>query len=262
MSDARLAQVIRQRRMAYQASSLPNHLTLLDDAIKKLSQREQELLRLEREALTKGNRVAAAESRRLADHAASGRDAYSRLRKIAGPVWEGMQDPQSIVKVVNDIRREAQAIRASADPVPLDPGVTNVETQAVIRLSERARGEVRTITGRDTPQFFERHASLKHGFLDWTAALDPRHGASTHMVQDLVIDEALRRAGSRLRAGDIRTLLGNGDVHAAEVLGSARQARVGISLWENVLHDAPLAHDLHSPEGFYGLLKLVFPGLQ
>jgi hypothetical protein len=245
-----------------QASKLPDHLTLLDDAIKKLTQKEQELLRIEREALAKGNNSAAAEARRLANHAASGRDAYSHLRKVARPVWEGMQDPQSIVKVVNDIRREARVIRASADPVQMDPGVTNAETQAVVRLSERARGEVRTIAGRDTPQFFERHASLKHGFLDWTAALDPRHGASTHMVQDLVIDEALRRAGSRLRAGDIRTLLGNGDAHASEALGGVRQAKVGISLWENVLHDAPHAHDLHSPEGFYGLLKLVFPGLQ
>jgi hypothetical protein len=172
-----------------------------------------------------------------------------------------MQDPKIIVKVFNDIRREANRIRANPAE-KLDPHVRSAETQAVVNLSRKAGATIETIT---TPQqtFFERHATGPARFLDIEAGLTlGKHGATTHMVQDLVVDEALRRAGSSLRADTFRTLLGNGDAHAREVLGNIDRARVGRFLWGNVLHDAPHSEKLHRPEAFFQLLRFMFPDIQ
>jgi hypothetical protein len=155
--------------------------------------------------------------------------------------------------------------------------VTSVETQAVINLSRATGSRVVTVTASkelDAAEFYAQYASRPERFFDPPALkIDARHGASTHMVQDLIVDAALKRAGSSLRSNELRALLGVADRNALELLKPAgadaikrfleqpRAPGLGQQIWEMVLYDS--GHKaLHRPEELYPLLKTVLPGLQ
>ena len=186
------------------------------------------------------------------------------MRKLLLPVWGGLQDPNLILKVVRDIKQEAARLRRLGVR-KFDPGVTSPETQAVINLSRRTGAKVVTVAGELSDQdFFRKVAGSSNRFFDpGVLTIDSRHGAATHLVQDLVVDLALKRAGSQLRAHDFRRLMGVADEQAQHALGRLpRRTDIGEQLWRTILNDSGRDGVLHEPETLFPLLRDALPGLQ
>ncbi len=263
-SEATLVKKLQAEQIPLnQAEHLTYPLNLLETALKRLAAEEKALLARAKAADAKGDAASARQARGTARHAAQAQLDLIQVRNLGLPVWRGMQDHQPIVKVVRDIKREAERGRKNR---PDDAGSkVTVETQAVINLSRRKGARVIFVREKDirSDVFFKKLASSPNRWLD--LEIGEAHGATTHLIQDLVVDEVLMRAGSRLRAEGFRELLGRVDAHSQKVfplVGGHVDPKAGIGkrLWESVFHDS--GRGLHEPETLFPILRAAIPGLQ
>jgi hypothetical protein len=180
--------------------------------------------------------------RQLDLHAGEGSN--GEIRRHIAVVWNGLQDPELVGRVVADIWAEAHRV------LPAD------YTQAVVRLSERATPGRRVVTIPHDPDglldadvFFTRYAGTGQRFLDRNA--DSIHGASTHLIQDLVVDRAL--AGAGLRAEQFRALLprahGPGNIPFGD--------RIWRALW-----DAERPGAINAPESLMTAVRQILAGIE
>ncbi len=170
----------------------------------------------------------------------TGNPEVRRLFRIA---YSGLNDKKIWESVLADIAREAENEGASTFS---HPQITSKYTQAIWNLSrKKATSQIVVVTPET--KFFGPQVPFGSRFLD----LGAPHGASAHMVQDLVIDRALQQAGESADAEALRRMMGG-------VQGSYRTAELRNLLW-NALYDANESQGrLNAPEKVDELLKTVF----
>jgi hypothetical protein len=175
---------------------------------------------------------------------------FLRLYEIA---YDGMNDPAIWGEVISEIIQEVRSPGRLLSPLPKGFQF-NPETQAIWRLVERkispTPGVIRPrddFGGAGFPFFTET-------FLD--LGIDSsEHGWVSHMTQDLVVKEALRRAGESIRVADFRAMMWT--------VGSRvkQPGNVPILLW-NALYDSQGGR-LTEPETVIVVLrKAIGPGVQ
>ena len=124
-------------------------------------------------------------------------------------------------------------------------------------------GEVVTVPKlEDGVQFFDEFGGSGKKLLDPTLAHpgDP-HGAVTHMVQDLMIDKALARAGEKVTASEFRQLLGRLQEQSRE-LSPGEMVHTGDKLWRAIYDAIGEAGALNEPETLSAVLRERLPELQ
>jgi len=126
----------------------------------------------------------------------------------------GLRDPELYAEVMADawqIAKTAQtdinaALKemASAGKVPIH----TVPQEAGVMKSK---------------EFFDKVATKPAHWVDEPLFFDD-HGEMTHLIQDLVVDRALKRAGVNLRSSEFRELLGKAEGTVVEAEGYATTA--------------------------------------
>lgn len=167
---------------------------------------------------------------------------FARLYGIA---YDGLNNPEIWESVLADIAREAQAVR----PPFANAEVTSRSTQAIWNLSERAAGpggRIAVLPRGNLPQNFIEYAPWGPRFYD--VNIGRGHGMSSHLVQDLVVDRALQRAGVSMSAEQFRAAMGAVPGQMPGMSTPLRQL-----LWE-ALYDGTEGR-LTSPEGTIALLR-------
>ena len=209
-----------------------------------LQQAQAALARLTRLRITDGGVPALLN--RLRRHARDGAT-NAEVARLFPIVFDGIQNPRLISEVTADIWAEARRVT----PVSYN--------DAAVRLSARAIGgrveDVVTIQAGQNlagDAFFTRYAGTGQRFLDLDA---PRlHGATTHLIQDLVVDRALREAGETLRAEQFRALL-------PRVNGQGVNIPIGDEVWR-ALWDADVQGAINEPERLFAALRQILEGLR
>ncbi|HEX6024507.1 MAG TPA: hypothetical protein VFZ00_21130 [Solirubrobacter sp.] len=128
--------------------------------------------------------------------------ANEQIAKALPHVVKGIRDPELYAEVMADAwalakRPPGMDINAALEQMAASGG-------APIRYIEAKEGLL------DAPVFFEKYAGQNAHFIDLPLQGD-RHGAMTHLVQDLVVDRALRRANQNLTSAKFRELLGKAE---------------------------------------------------
>jgi hypothetical protein len=184
--------------------------------------------------------------RRIREGATAG-SSNAQVLRVFDAAFEGIQNPRLYSEVVADLWAEARRV------APMS------YNDAAVRLSARAVGgrveDIATIPsglrlGGD--EFFQRYAGTGQRFLDHDAPLD--HGATTHLIQDLVIDRAFQEAGIGMRAEQFRALL-------PQVTGTGGNVPLGDAVWR-ILWDSETGGLINRPEDLIQALRQVLTGLQ
>jgi hypothetical protein len=168
------------------------------------------------------------------------------FREVYEIAYDALNNPKLWEDVIGDIARGAEKVTGP----PSHPEITNKYTQAVWNMSEeaaRARGSKVIVHDEKSPTFLiggevpltERFfdADIKY-FVDDDSLV---HGASSHMIQDLVIDRGLAAAGKKIDAEDLRRMM-------------KKMPSVG-AIWSS-LYDAK--NGLNRPEHVKAMLDKIF----
>jgi hypothetical protein len=129
---------------------------------------------------------------------------------------DALEDPERIARVVAKIRAEAQrltGIPPTAQEQAL--GLEKASSRAVARLAglspetlPQFKAIPKGVKDLGASQFFEGYA--RDSFVvDWQIGSEGGHGVMTHIVQDLVIEDAFAQAGIRLDGREFRMKLGS-----------------------------------------------------
>jgi hypothetical protein len=173
----------------------------------------------------------------------------AQLLKLLPDVYRALHDPEMIASVVADIWLAERTLGLMA---PREMGARY--TQAAVGLSKQTGAEVVTLprgTGYQAPEFFAQVASQPKRFLDLSVLdVSPGHGATTHLIQDLVVDRALAQVG--VPAQQFRALLGG---------AVGQSGPIGRWLWEEVLYDT-LRGDITDPNVLGPALAEALPGIE
>jgi hypothetical protein len=123
-------------------------------------------------------------------------------------------------------------------------------------MSKRNPGEVVTLLPGQLElqeaEFFLRVVTKGEPFLDVSAIVQtaPEHGAASHLLQDLIVDNALSRAGSRMNSVQLR---------AALATPPAESELLRAFAWEKIWD--PLDNVLNNPGVLNTRLRQVFGDL-
>lgn len=173
----------------------------------------------------------------------------AQLRAMLPDVWKALRDPDAIASVAADIWLEERLLNIMAPP-------TDRYGQAVTALSRRTGAPIVILQrGQDfnPMQFYENVVVQGNRFLDLSVLdLSPQHGATTHMMQDLVVDRVLAGQGSGLRADQLRALFQG-------AMGSNGQA-IGNDIWVEFFDS--FGQGLNQPEVVYPVLQDALTGLR
>jgi hypothetical protein len=127
---------------------------------------------------------------------------------------------------------------------------------ALLDMSKRNPGEVVTLLPGQLElqeaEFFLRVVTKGEPFLDVSAIVQtaPEHGAASHLLQDLIVDNALSRAGSRMNSVQLR---------AALATPPAESELLRAFAWEKIWD--PLDNVLNNPGVLNTRLRQVFGDL-
>jgi hypothetical protein len=180
--------------------------------------------------------------------AANAGPANAKIAKALKHVVKGVRDPELYGEVLADAwalakRPPGMDINAALEELAASGG-------APVRYIEAKEGIL------DAPVFFAKYGGQEAHFIDLPLAADD-HGAMTHLIQDLVVDRALKRAGQNMTSAEFRGLLGQaeGTVGAAEYATKATrtfeagedQMRTGDYIWRMV-YDNTGAGQINRPE--------------
>jgi hypothetical protein len=163
----------------------------------------------------------------------------------AQTVWDAVHDPALIAEVVSELYAESLRRPAGGTYDPL--------TQATLRAAAGS-GPIFVVPPAQIGDvsFFRHWVATGRRFLDMGVGED--HGNLAHLLQDLVVDRALRRSGARITAREYRQALGR-----VQVAGTRPGPYApGESLWR-VTFDG--ANSLSTPEDLMAALRKV-PGLE
>jgi hypothetical protein len=135
----------------------------------------------------------------------------AKILEVLPSVMACLRDPELYAEVMADAWQIAK----------------NAGTDINAALKEMASAgklPVRTIP-RDTgimksKEFFETVATKPETWVDEPLFFDD-HGEMSHLIQDLVVDRGLKRAGVNMRSGDFRQMLGQAEGHVMEAEGYA-----------------------------------------
>ena len=117
----------------------------------------------------------------------------------------GVCEPASALKTGEEKESPAYA-RAIKLDTNISTGLVHVaaENGLPIKVIPRKAGLL------DGDKFFGNYASRRIHFVD-KALQDDMHGSMTHILQDLVVDRALKAAGKKMSSGEFRALLGKAE---------------------------------------------------
>ena len=167
--------------------------------------------------------------------AANPGNANAKISKALRHVVKGVRDPELYGEVLADAwalakRPPGMDINAALEQMASSGG-------APVRYIEAKEGIL------ESPAFFAKYAGQEAHFIDLPLAAND-HGAMTHLIQDLVVDRALKRAGQNMTSAEFRGLLGQaeGTLGAAEYTTKATvtfeagesEMRTGDYIWRMV----------------------------
>jgi hypothetical protein len=182
--------------------------------------------------------------RALAEHPGA---INAKIAKALPHVIKGLRDPELYAEVMAD----AWALAKSQ----------NMDINAAIEELARSGGApVRYIEAKegilDPPKFFKKYGGKPAHFIDLPLAGDD-HGAMTHVIQDLVVERALKRAGQEVKAVEFRGWLGEAegelraDAYATKTTRTFEQdektMKTGDYIWR-MLYDNTGAGHINRPE--------------
>jgi hypothetical protein len=237
------------------------------EGVQQFSSREDVRVRLTetlRKNLTWGDGTAFSGDLKLIDRAlaANAGSANAKIAKALPHVVKGLRDPG----LYGEVMADAWALAKSS------PGK---DISAALEEMARSGGApIRYIEAKDgvlqAPAFFERYAGQPGHFID-LPLLGDAHGTMTHLIQDLVVDRALRRAGQNMTSVEFRGLLGQaeGTVTAGggyvtksttTFLKDETEMRTGDYIWR-MLYDNTGAKEINRPEAI-GLELMVALGIR
>ncbi|RSM37932.1 hypothetical protein DMA12_34820 [Amycolatopsis balhimycina DSM 5908] len=172
-----------------------------------------------------------------------------QLRRALPGAWRAVRDPDAIANALADIWLEEHLLGLMA---PRD--AASRYGQAAMVLSRRAGAPV-VVLPRGTsfsPDAFYNDVVLRgNRFLDLSVLdISPEHGATTHMIQDLVVDRALH--GTGMRSEQLRALFSG----ATDSSGR----NIGNDLWIEIFDS--IQNGLNQPEVVYPIMRDGLNGLQ
>ena len=174
----------------------------------------------------------------------------NQILEVLDIVWAGLRDPKLYADVLAEAWEQAMAADTSIEAVLLSMAEQSAGAKAVwIPRSERKEL-------LNKPElFFERYASRAVSFVDMPLLGDP-HRALTHLLQDLVVDRALKAAGKKMTSAQFRGLLAKASdqvvpstVPGGPVIATRGQAglRTGDYVWQ-MTYDLYLTTKDHLPQ--------------
>jgi hypothetical protein len=197
----------------------------------------------------------------------------ARVLKALPTAWDAAHDPNRIAAVGANVWERSQFIGDALRGAPRtrqlaaelgEMGINaSPETLATLVLAEQRGARLvlvdpRQFAGPITPEqtaFFEcTYAKSGLGFLDVPLTAD-QHGGAVHLIQDLVITEALQ--GQNMTAWEFRGLLGR-------LTGEVGGEHVGTVIWRD-LYDPFIPGPIqliNQPEVLMPILRSRLPGLQ
>jgi hypothetical protein len=171
-------------------------------------------------------------------------------RKIAEAlphVIKGLRDPE----LYGEVMADAWAL-AKAHNMDINAAIEELARQggAPIRYIEAKEGIL------DSPVFFQKYGGKPAHFIDLPLAADD-HGAMSHVIQDLVVERALKRAGQEVKAVEFRAWLGQaeGEIDAAGFAtketrtfeSGEQKMKTGDYIWR-MLYDNTAKNQINRPE--------------
>jgi hypothetical protein len=134
-----------------------------------------------------------------------GKDFFDEMAKLTEVVESGLQNPDLYADVLTEAMERALARNPSGITSNLNP----IEA-ALVEMSEATGATVTTIPKElknlAPLDFYQKYAATSMRFIDYgVIEVAPKHGAFTHMIQDLVVDRALK--GYSVKSSEMRMLL-------------------------------------------------------
>jgi hypothetical protein len=124
------------------------------------------------------------------------------ILKNAPTVWNALHDPDLIAEVAADVWADSKSLGPKGT---LDPMSRAIVRRWAAENGSRVRRIPKGGGGGDKP-FFRDWGGTNRGFVD--RGIDTEHhGQMTHLLQDLIVDRALARAGSPLTSRQFRQTL-------------------------------------------------------
>ena len=166
-----------------------------------------------------------------------------QIRELLPIVMGGLRDPH----LYGEVMAEAYARAVKLD-TNVSTGLVHVaaENGLPIKVIRRDAGLL------DADKFFGKYASRRIHFVD-KALQDDMHGSMTHILQDLVVDRALKAAGKRMSSTEFRALLGEAE-GAFKAGKKAERLRTGDYIWRATYDQVQLGH-LPTPESLSPILN-------
>ena len=187
--------------------------------------------------------------------------ANAKIAEALPHVAKGLRDPD----LYGEVMADAWALAKSSPDLHISAALEEMARSggAPIRYIELEEGLL------PAPVFFERYAS-KPGHIVDMALLGDAHLTMTHLIQDLVVDRALRRAGQNLTSVEFRGLLGQAEGTVAEATyvtkstktfeDNEREMRTGDYIWR-MLFDNTGMKEINRPESI-GLELMLALGIR
>ncbi len=163
-------------------------------------------------------------------------------------IWATIRDPKNFAALISEIQTVRETITAADKSA--NPGLTE-DTIAVLKIAQERGIEVQIISPDlgEIQDFIGQVVAKPQAFLDMNAAaLFPGHGATPHLMQEIIVDRLLKPLGSS--ASEFRLALG--DLQASNQLG----ARIWAILFD------PQYLDVNKPEALFPAIKKWLPNLQ
>jgi hypothetical protein len=172
-------------------------------------------------------------------------------------VIRGVRDPELIGEVVADAWALAKArginINEALEEMARAGGAPIVHIPAQEGIMDAAK-------------FFKKYSGTPAHIIDHPLAIDD-HGAMTHLVQDLVVDRALRKAGLNMSSTEFRGLLGQAEGTVARDAGfetfasktfeaGETEMQTGDYLWRLTYDNTAVGH-INRPEDLGNKLLLL-----
>ncbi len=170
------------------------------------------------------------------------------VESVIPKIWAAIRDPKNFAALISEIQSVRDTITA-ADKSAY-PGLTE-DTIAVLKMAQERGIEVQIISPElgEIQDFIGQVVAKPQAFLDMNAAaLFPGHGATPHLMQEIIVDRLLVPLGSS--ASEFRLALG--DLRASNELGAR--------IWQ-ILFD-PQYLDVNKPEALFPAIKKWLPNLQ
>jgi hypothetical protein len=166
-----------------------------------------------------------------------------QIRELLPIVMGGLRDPHLYGEVMAGAY--ARAIKLDTN---ISTGLVHVaaENGLPIKVIPRKAGLL------DGDKFFGNYASRRIHFVD-KALQDDMHGSMTHILQDLVVDRALKAAGKKMSSGEFRALLGKAE-GAFKAGKKAERLKTGDYIWRATYDQVQLGH-LPTPESLSPILN-------